>query len=140
MKKTIYVLIILLSCFYTNAQNVSFDYDDDGNMKLRKIIAVGSSSVKANGEQTASVEEKIGDMKIVIYPNPTSGLFQVSISNIDSKQHNYYNIYSMNGSLLIKKEIDSGMTDIDITSFSMGTYLMDIYLGDRTSRWIVIKK
>lgn len=140
MKKIICVLVILLSCFYANAQMVGFEYDDDGNMKLRKIITVGASTVKASEEQTISVEEKIDELKIIIYPNPTSGLFQVSISNIDSKQRNYYNIYSLNGSLLIKKEIDSSMTDIDISAFSKGTYLMDLFLGDKISRWKVIKK
>ncbi len=141
MKKLICVFIILLSILQANSQTtrVGFECDDDGNMKLRKVVEVVPQGAKRN-EEAKPIEEKIGELKIVIYPNPTNGIMQLSISGLDTKQNNYYSLYSLNGSLLKKEIITVNMTEINISSFTPGTYLMDINLGDKVSRWKVIKK
>lgn len=140
MKKLICVFIILFSIFQANSQTtkVGFEYDVDGNMKLRKIIEVGPQGAKRN-EEAKPIEEKIGDLKIVIYPNPTNGIMQLSISGLDTKQNNYYQLYSSNGTLMMKNKIITALIDIDISSYNAGAYIIDIYLGDKVSYWKVIK-
>ena len=146
MNKIICALFFFLSVsIYSqspNSQlpNVSFEYDDDGNMILRKIIVTAPATIKKNQPDEVPVEDKLGEQKIVIYPNPTYGIFQLSVSELNSKATNYYSIYALNGALLLKKNIVDSMSNIDISDFQVGTYIMDIYLGEKVSRWKVIKK
>lgn len=143
MKNIIYVFLLHLSLgLFAQTPNVSFDYDGDGNMKLRRVFTVGSSTVKGNSEQTSKVEEKMGELKITVFPNPTSGIFKVSILNIDLKQDSYYCIYSLNGSLLIKNKINSSLngqkllqfrntsSEIEYETATGNTYVTAYYSGD----------
>jgi hypothetical protein len=140
MKKTIYLLFITLLCasFQTHAQTVSFDYDNDGNMIVRKVV--GPSGVKASHKDTAAVTDEIGNQKITIYPNPTKGRFQVAVNVLDNKQKNYYLLYSLSGARLQEKNITNENTYIDISSYPAGAYLLDVFLGSKVSRWKMIKQ
>ncbi|MEI7502471.1 MAG: T9SS type A sorting domain-containing protein [Paludibacter sp.] len=142
MKTTIHLFFIALLCLavQAKAQTVSFTYDNDGNMNQRKVLTVGPVGVKASPKDTASVSEVIGLQKVILYPNPTKGQFQVAVTLLDGKQKNYYNLYALSGVKLIGKTISSALTDIDISNYPVGTYLLDIFLGDKVSRWKVIKQ
>jgi len=142
MKRTITLLYIALVCsvVQTTAQTVGFTYDSDGNMTERKLVVVGRSGVKASPKDTVFVSDKIGEQKVSIYPNPTRGLFQVAVTQFDSTKKNYYRLYSLSGSQLQQKNLSGSSTDIDISSYPSGTYLLDIFLGDKVSRWKIIKQ
>lgn len=138
----IYCLIALLlsySFIASQTTNVEFNYDADGNMILRKIIVV-PSNIKGNPNQDDVISEEVGQQKIIIYPNPTNGIIKLDISEIDDLLNNYCRIYSLNGTLLLNKKISGSLTEIDLSSYEAGSYLMDIYLGDKISRWKVIKQ
>lgn len=142
--KLIYSLIVFLFlCISINAQTdkVSYTYDNDGNMVQRLVISV-PAYVKDHYKQTnsAPVTDNLGNQKILLYPNPTKGQFQISISNLDPKAKNYYIVFSISGRRLINSELSDIMTNVDISQFPTGTYLLDIILGDKTSRWKVIKQ
>ncbi len=141
MKQIIVTLVLFLSVF-ANAQtpNVNYEYDNDGNMKLRKTISIGPSNAKNNQENEIQLEDNIGQKKIVIYPNPTEGIFQVAVKGLNPKEKNSYCIYSLNGMLLLKGKLHSETTSIDIQGFNEGTFLLDVYLGELISRWKIIKK
>ncbi|MEA4967235.1 MAG: T9SS type A sorting domain-containing protein [Bacteroidaceae bacterium] len=141
MNKIYCIIVLLLSYSFIASQttNVEFNYDADGNMILRKIIVV-PSNIKGNPNQDDVISEEIGQQKIKIYPNPTNGIIKLDISEIDDLLNNYCLIYSLNGTLLLKKKISGSLTEIDLSSYETGSYLMDICLGDKTSRWKVIKQ
>jgi len=143
MKKTISILIIMLLCSFAHVQGqtkVGFDYDLDGNMIHRKIVTMLSPAVKSEMKDTASVSDIIGEQKITIYPNPTKGLFQIAIKTLDSNQKNYFLLYSISGTKLQQKNISDSYMDIDISNYPKGVYLLDVILGDKVSRWKVIKQ
>ena len=132
-------------CMGISAQtgSVSFQYDDDGNVKQRLVISV-PAQVKSHHTQTDSVQvqvtDELGNQKVIIYPNPTKGQFQINITRLDFKAKNFYTIFSTTGSRLIYGELSDTMTGVDISQFPSGTYLLDIILGDKVSRWKVIKQ
>ena len=144
MKKTISILFIALLGFaiQAKAQTVSFLYDDDGNMKQRIILTVPppQGAKKAIIEQPQPITDVIGEQKVTIYPVPTKGLFQIDVTLLDSKVKNYFTLYSITGKLLLEKNITNEATDIDISLKPAGTYLLDIFLGKKVSRWKVIKQ
>lgn len=142
MKKAITILFITLVCsvVHTTAQTVGFSYDPDGNMTERKQVIVSPSGTKASPKDTVSVSDRIGEQKVIIYPNPTRGLFQVAVTQFDSTKKNYFHLYSLSGAQLQQKNLSGSSTDIDISRYPSGTYLLDVFLGDKISRWKVIKQ
>lgn len=140
MKKTIYILFISLLCFFAHGQTVGFTYDLDGNMTLRKIVTIPPGQVKSSNKDTVSISDEIGEQKVTIYPNPTKGLFQVVVKILDNKQKNYYLLYSLSGTRLQNNNITNESTDINISNYPSGAYLLDIFLGNKVSRWKVIKQ
>lgn len=141
MNKIYCIIVLLLSYSFIASQttNVEFNYDADGNMILRKIIVV-PSNIKGNPNQDDVISEEFGQQKIKIYPNPTNGILKLDISEIDDLINNYCRIYSLNGTLLLNKKISGRLTEIDLSSYETGSYLMDIHLGDKISRWKIIKQ
>lgn len=142
MKRTIILLFIALVCsvVHTTAQTVGFTYDSDGNMTERKLVVMSLSGVKVSPKDTVSVSDKIGEQKITVYPNPTQGLFHVAVTQFDSSNKNYFHLYSLTGTKLQQKNLSGSSTDIDISSYPSGTYLLDVFLGDKISRWKIIKQ
>jgi hypothetical protein len=65
---------------------------------------------------------------IEVYPNPASDRITVSI-NERSKENNTVLIYNMQGQLLLQETLKLCTTEIDITNFSNGIYLLRIING-----------
>ena len=56
---------------------------------------------------------------ISVYPNPT-----VDFVNVNTLTEGVLKIYSVNGQLFVDKSVDAGITTIDISTLSYGTYLI----------------
>ena len=144
MKTKIHLLFFIVLCFtvHAKAQTVNFTYDNDGNMTQRKILTIPPQNAKAAHKDTVSapVTDQIGLQKITIYPVPTRGMFQVAVTLLDSKQNNYFCLYSLSGAKILQHKITNESTSIDISTYPPATYLLDVYLGDKVSRWKVIKQ
>lgn len=139
MKKTITILFfaLLYSVANSYAQTVIYTHDLDGNMTHRKVLTLRSANTSP--EDTIPISDEIGDQKVTIYPNPTKGHFQVELALLDEKLKNYFIIYSLSGTKIQQNKISNVLTDINISNYPSGTYLLDIFLGDKVSRWKVIK-
>ncbi len=76
----------------------------------------------------SSVSENVlGDNDLLVYPNPTSGLFFIERVKVD-KQLVY--IYELSGKLVYSKECGS-KTEIDLSYLNEGIYIVLINIGDR---------
>lgn len=139
MKKTITFLFfaLLYSVANSYAQTVIYTPDQDGNMTHRNVLTLRSTNV--SDEETIPISDEIGEQKVTIYPNPTKGHFQVELTLFDEKLKNYYIIYSLSGTKIQQNKISNVLTDINISNYPSGTYLLDIFLGEKVSRWKVIK-
>lgn len=71
--------------------------------------------------------------KIEIFPNPSTGIFNINISNTLAKKAKVQ-IYDFSGKLVLLKELDEGI--IDLTGYSKGIYVTKISLGDK----VVVEK
>lgn len=140
--KTINIVLLTLLCLVvqTKAQRVEFNYDFDGNMIERKMLVLDPQHVKSTPKVQEEVIAELGEQKITLYPNPTKGMFQIAITLLDTDQKNYFHLYSLSGSRLLEKKISGEYTNIDISKYPTGTYLLDVFLGDKVSRWKVIKQ
>ena len=143
MKTKYRIIITALICLHTilgSAQTVKFDYDNDGNVIQRKVLIMSVPKQKQATEAPAPVTQDLGEQKISLYPNPTRGEFLLSVQLLNNKETNSYSLYSLNGSLIAKEPISGNSTTVNISEYPKGIYLLDIFLGDKVSRWKVIKQ
>jgi hypothetical protein len=93
------------------------DYDVNLVTSLRASLDTPKDEVETNTE--AFIE------KILVYPNPTSGNFNVQIA--DGFEPSYYEIIDMNGIIVKKQYLNaSKLFVVDITSQKNGLYLLNI--------------
>jgi len=134
------------------APAVSFEYDADGNMTARYVAGIAPSPKSAKAESVTKTVTKpeeeqktkiyaamLGEQTISIYPNPTTGNITLGVTLLDGRQKNFLRLYDALGRLQLTVQIRQELTLVEIKG-PAGIYLMDIYLGDKTSRWKIIKE
>lgn len=88
------------------------------------------------GNNPTGIIEKNGRNEINIYPNPTSGLFNVQISQFENALINNIEIYNLYGECIHKQICKSANQQIDLSSLSSGIYLLQI----KTQLGTIVKK
>ena len=142
MKKFIclFILMLFAASYNISAQNVSFTYDNDGNMESRYTVTLKSSTHQAEEEAPSEITSvDLGKQKITVYPNPTHGKICVEIAHLNPMEKNIIHIFNSSGHLLKTKKIESERTYLEIHG-AQGAYLLNIQLGTNISKWKIIKK
>ncbi|GIV44476.1 MAG: hypothetical protein KatS3mg035_1599 [Bacteroidia bacterium] len=67
-------------------------------------------------------EKQKNTNNIAIYPNPTNGLF--TIETPDITENTNLKIYNTHGQLMLQQQINSNQTQIDLSLFGKGLYLL----------------
>ena len=148
MKKLITSLILLISIYpMLHAQNsVSYGYDSAGNRTSRTINYAQSVQAPPPEETQQEEEEEpkvysemLSDIRLNIYPNPTTGWLKVEILNLPEEQTTDIKVYNLSGQLIIAREKAGWQTEIDLSGQPAGTYLMKIVAGKYQTEWRIIK-
>ena len=143
MKKIkIIILSLLFTCFYPtlHAQDkVKYGYDAAGN-RISRTIVLAPRSAPIEEEQPVVHTEVFSDILLKIYPNPTTGLLKVEISNLPEGQTAEIFLYSMSGKLISSFKNISNTVSINISNQPAGIYVMNIIAGNYRTEWKIIKK
>ncbi|MEI7628950.1 MAG: T9SS type A sorting domain-containing protein [Bacteroidota bacterium] len=142
MTKIIGILAVMLWSIaaYSQTTKVEFGYDNDGNMTSRKVAVIPRSILRTIVQHHDSIVDVISEQKVVFYPNPTKGVFRIHITPLDGKVSNHFELYALSGTLLITRDIVGELTEVNITDYTTATYLLNVHLGGKVSRWKVIKE
>jgi len=84
--------------------------------------------------------EKIAQVEIKIYPNPTTEKITLEISNMENLQKGIFKLFSLTGQLLQEQPVFSTTTTISLVGFSRGTYILKVHINDITEDWKIIKQ
>ena len=79
-----------------------------------------------------------------IFPNPTSGIVNLNISSVkgNTNTHDYYKIYNLVGSVILKKNITNTLNyteKIDMSAYANGVYFIEVSLNGVKSTHKLIK-
>ncbi len=99
--------------------------------------AVKGSSVTARlgapdiSGQTGTGEENIleGSGLITVYPNPSNGIFKIGTNGLDFPVP--VNVYDYTGKVILNREIEQGLEQIDLTSCPKGIYIIKINVAGK---------
>lgn len=73
---------------------------------------------------TTGVDETNFNLKVSVYPNPTTDLLVLSISEL--KEDYTYQVLDMAGKLLTNGQLRDNQTELDFSSYSTGSYYVNI--------------
>lgn len=83
------------------------------------------------------IEETADNSNVAIYPNPTTGICHVECKS----QNGECFVYDVFGKLLIYKNIEEENSELDLSNFAMGTYIVRIIDGkEKVSTHKIIKR
>jgi hypothetical protein len=161
MKKTILLLWFAIPLFCMAQQLlVTYDYDASGNRTSRKTIELNSPEsppapqdstlfdhliepdVETGRAPSLPMEyfvEKITRVEIKIYPNPTTEKITLEIPGWEGLQTGVFKLFSPNGQLLQEQPVHSATTTVSLAGMPKGTYILKVYINNRTEDWKVIK-
>ena len=140
--KHLYLLFsFLLILFSGVAQTVSYGYDNAGNRISRKIVPLKTAqAAKKNPETLAPVEDKLGERKITIYPNPTQGALAVEITGGDAKDAIHLSLFSAQGVQLQNLKVTATTTPVDMSAYPGGWYILHVQAGEKVTEFKIIKQ
>jgi len=82
-----------------------------------------SSKIATITISNTGVNEVNADKYISVYPNPTNGIFEISINTIEA---NTIRVMDINGKIILERKNVSSKESIDMTGFAKGVYILTI--------------
>lgn len=75
-----------------------------------------------------------------VYPNPSNNEITISIKQIKDDKNTLLSIFDMQGSLVLKQTLQKGKTEIEISRFSKGIYLLRLTNGGNENTTRIVKE
>jgi len=150
MKKRIFIFTIFCATsLYIHAQNpMQFEitYDNAGNRTTRKVLEIcstpkgGSNSKGINQSDSTYYVDQLSSIRMQVYPNPTQGIVYIDMKgNSNFIQHTIC-IFDDHGRKLCESKSEGSATQIDLSSYAAGIYLVELSANDERTTWKIIKR
>lgn len=143
--KIFYVILYLslLFCFHILGQSTSYsikyDYDAAGNRISRKCLEVILRSANVPID-TSGVEGALNNLKVTIYPNPTKRVILVGLSTYTPNASIKYILFTADGKKLQQLNAESDRTQVDLSNYAPGVYLLKIIANKKELEFKIIKQ
>ena len=136
MRSLFIILFMALFHFYANAQtSVAYQYDASGNRTWGALYVQRMLPDSVEDDVRRSLEWQVS-----IYPNPTKGHLVVKILNFTDGHNGTLAIYTTSGQEVLSSRISSESTELDLSSYSNGVYIMRIRIDGEDKSWKIIKE
>jgi len=132
------------------AQRILFEYDAAGN-RIRRypqtITFTSKSEALANNMYPEAIEESlpepieetIAEAKITLFPNPTTEILHVKIEN-NNTTSNTIEVFDVNGRVVYTANNMEELTQINVSTWNKGMYVLRMQLGTSTKEWPILKQ
>lgn len=146
-KTCILFALLSLNFISLSSQAIHYDYDESGNRVKRYIVlskgnSSGDDTSKRYEENIKSEEfvDKLGELTIKIYPNPTKGQLSVEITGIGPEETVDYQLFSQTGLLLCTNRKNRFYFTIDMERYPGGLYILRLMIKGKISQWKILKE
>ena len=144
MRKFHLLFYLALLPVVSSAQDrIGYSYDAAGNRVKREIVMPVPKAMAK--QQTFAADgqaftDMLRDHTVKIYPNPTEGALQVSISGLTGTDKCSLGVYTSQGAQVLTENVKSDHVDINISNQPAGVYLLRITIKNHSTTWKIIKK
>lgn len=144
MRKFHLLFYLTLLPIVSSAQDrIGYSYDAAGNRVKREIVMPAPKAMAK--QQTFAADgqtfiDMLRDHTVKIYPNPTEGGLQVSISGLTGTDKCSLEVYTSQGAQVLTENARTGHVDINISNQPAGVYLLRITINNHSTTWKIIKK
>jgi Secretion system C-terminal sorting domain len=101
-----------------------------------------SANSKVNGQEEVLQDKALteaGEIAALVYPNPSKGLLKIDISNMPLNSITEMRLYDLSGVELTSKRNFDSNSELDISQFKNGIYILRIKINEKVFDWKVIK-
>ena len=143
MKKETILKLIMLACITTaiteaHAQTmIYYTYDACGNRISRSTTIMPTRS--ATMEQETISETLNPVKKVYIKQHPTIDRIIININEWTSETIASISIYNYSGYRLYQSSLKQAVTEIDLTAYAPGNYILQVTTDDNKYTWKIIK-
>jgi hypothetical protein len=126
-----------------------YGYDNAGNRIVRKEVILPSPK-SSSGHKSANSQsnedfkdfytDKVGNISLKIFPNPTTSVVNLQIVGEQEKIEGMVTLYSLTGAEIGSQPIKAYRTEINMSSYSVGTYLATVVINGKTTHWKIVKQ
>ena len=138
MKKYFFYPILFFLSNHCFAQHYEYSYDNVGNRTQRVFVTPRPAPSPGQEQQTISpyVADKYG---INVFPNPTSGSFNISISNLEDGDRARLILSDVQGKTIADKEQTVKQGALDLTNYDAGVYYLKVLIKDEKAVYKILK-
>jgi hypothetical protein len=146
------------------SQQFAYAYDNSGNRISRQTSVSSRAMISMAGEKDGSGFDSTKDpgvddskdpekgittgnpdlmnekLQAVVFPNPTEGMLKVNVVNYSEEKTGEIILFDIAGRVLLRHNIDSKSTIVDMVGYSSGIYMMAITLDGETVTHKIIRK
>lgn len=146
-KTCIFFALLSLNFISLPGQTIHYDYDESGNRVERYIVlskgnSSGDDTSKKYEENIKSEEfaDKLEELTIRIYPNPTQGQLSVDVTGLGPDETVDYQLFSQTGLLLGTNRKNGFHFTVDMEGYPGGIYILRLTINGKISQWKILKE
>ena len=113
------------------------------NSKAKSLEAGGLTKNEEVKSQEDSIRERVkteeGEISTNVYPNPNRGLIKIDILNMPVNSINEVRLYDLNGNEIKSLKNIESYSEIDISQYMDGIYILRIKIKERIFDWKIVK-
>ena len=150
----IFSVILSVGSLSSQTTTVKYTYDNSGNRTKREMVTIILPGAKgteitenientenAEKEEQVSVEDKIGEFKVKVYPNPTRGILGIEVIDGSDKTTYLYSVFNASGTKLFNGYFrDQGQHQVSMNHLAPGIYILKIVNTDKELKFKIIKE
>ena len=140
--KTVVSLLIFFISYTLSAQKIQYGYDASGNRIQRKLV-VSCPTCPNNGREAApSVTDNISPVikyNLALFPNPTQDKVILTCSNLAEGETASVLVTDENGKTLYTQQNIQAQSEINMSSYNNGMYLVRVSIGKEVQVYKVMK-
>jgi len=114
---------------YTNSTWRASAINETGSPMIRAVL-----DPDFDFNVPSSIRDVYAFAELNIYPNPSSGVFRLELNN--DQLNNQVQVFDLSGKLVLA---ESNATELDLSTFNDGMYLMQMQAGDKLYRAKLVK-